>query len=250
MGPIKQERDAAMGSNRWIKRGVLLLLSIVFSGGFCTLLVYSVRTADIRHLEEKCQPVTVASLLNNSISLPIAVGDTGLVAKELALYDGPFAEDGSQDEVFDIAALLVENTTQELVLSAEIKLCTGSEELVFYIEMLPPKAAALVPEQSRQKSQKITFTHCTGWAKKGQELTRKVLIVPSSKGTYRVINNSGNRLTDLVIYHKGRVFPQGIFLGGKAYRTVLSCLEPGQSVEVFPSFFCWGYSDIAAILQE
>ncbi len=238
-----------MGLNRWIKRGVLILLSIIFSGSFGVLLVYSVRFAGIKPLERKSQPV-VASRLSSDITLPVVVGDTGLVAKELALYDGPFTEDGSWEEVFGVTALLVENTTQELILSAEIKLCRGPLELVFYMEMLPPKAKVLVPEQSRQKSWQMGFTHCTGWAEKGQELGEKVLIVPSSKGTYRVINNSGKRMTDLAIYHKGRVFPQGIFIGGRAYRTILSCLEPGQSIEVFPSFFCWGYSDIAAILQE
>jgi len=236
----------------WLRQFSLLMLGGLLSVGVsCMLVVSAIQTKQpVAFLPQEPSDgvIKVQSLPKADIILPTAVADTGLIAVRLSEYDGPFAEDGSYENVFGIAALLVENTTDELILSAQIKLCRGEMELCFYAEMIPPMSYVLIPESRRKVCSDINFTDCTGWVQTGQGSEDKVTFSPGTKGSYIVCNETGYRLNNIAVYHKDKI--ADIFVGGRANRTLLSGLEPGQTAEVFPSFFSWGSSDIVAVILE
>ena len=59
-------------------------------------------------------PETVAEQ-TGEISFPYAIPDTGLVIQKIAAYDGVFLEDGTDEEITGVAAMVLENTGETAV---------------------------------------------------------------------------------------------------------------------------------------
>ena len=101
-----------------LKRIVLLVLGI--SGGVIAAVILYISAVNVQ--AERKPPEVLPAPTQNSITLPTGVSGTTLIAQRLSAYDGPFLEDGSDWEVFGIAALLVYNGGSKELRSAKIEL--------------------------------------------------------------------------------------------------------------------------------
>ena len=96
----------------------------------------------------------------SSISLPYEIPDTGLVVAKVAAYDGIFLEDGSNEEITGVAAMVLTNTADTAVEFAGITLTAGTETWEFRASAIPAGATVVVQEANRTHFRETAYGDC------------------------------------------------------------------------------------------
>lgn len=241
-------------SGRIIKRGVLL------TAGFCgAVFVFAVlwksAGAAIEH-DQALMPVFSASSEREStvpeemFTLPAVVDGTCLIAERIAVYDGPFLEDGSDKEVFNVTALVLRNASDQGVEKARVILKAGEHCLIFEASQIPAGEAVVVLEKNRTAYGITSFSSCTGWALAGTgdwTFPDLLTVEDVDLGTICVTNLSDAPLENIRLYYKTCLSEAGVNVGGITYELVVERVEAGQSVLLEPYHYASGYSRIVRI---
>lgn len=192
----------------------------------------------------------VYPLAQEKITLPVTFPGTKLTAQALALYEGPFAEDGSGDNVTNVAALILHNAGDTGIAYAEVELTLEGQRYCFVLTCLPPGGKVLVPEVNRKVFQEgaVTDCRCVKLVKGDFGLAPDRIRV-TQKGMAGVVleNTAGQTLQNVCLHYKLYVNAQDIYVGGITYRFPVGTLSAGQRLEVIPEHFVWGYSAIVGI---
>ena len=151
---------------------------------------------------------------HKQISFPIALEGTSLVAERLAAYDGPFIEDGTNDEVTGIAALVLRNAGAETVTQADILLEQGSQQLAFHADTIPPGMTVLVLEANRGTYSMTACTAACATAQTREYPKIPLDVEPCGLGILRETNPTQSPLYGICLYHKQWQDPPGILVGG------------------------------------
>ena len=184
------------------------------------------------------------------VHFPYVVTGTNLVVEQVAAYDGPYLEDGSNQEVFNVTAIVLRNAGATGVVSAQITMEQGDRRLEFEAETLPPGQAVLIIEKSKNEYIQKTYNACYGeqelataiwWAKNAPK------IEPVGMSSLAVTNTGEYSLEEIWLYYKTYQREPGIYIGGITYKVGIRRLEPGQTLQINPPFFVNGYSRIARI---
>ena len=162
---------------------------------------------------------------------PFVFEKEGFAFSEVFSYSGPFVEDGSNDNVENIAAVRVENRTGQALRYAEFTVMTGSGELQFTCTTLFPGRAALLLEQNRAAY--------TGSAANGIKVAAKGMFeeTPTLYPDVFSVGVNGHVMTlrnltsapipgEIYVYYK-RTNAQG-YLGGITYRVRFADLAGGS----------------------
>ena len=192
----------------------------------------------------------VVSVDSAQFSLPAMIEGTSLIAQRLASYDGPFLEDGSQQEVVNVAALVVYNAGAQEVRQTGIVLEGNGTMLCFYGETIPPGQTVLLLERNRRCYQQMQFTCCTGWqveAKNAHNPSEYCGITDSAMGAVTVTNITQRVLEEIHLYYKAWLSPPDIFIGGITRQITIPVLQPGESVTIYPSHYACGYTKILSL---
>lgn len=223
-----------------MKRWMLVVWSVVLSGCMMGLLFTLVK----RQME-------VPTMAEQRLEFPFAVPGTKLTALNLAVYEGPFWEDGSGDPVANVTALVLRNDGEEYVQQGTVVLDTGEELLRFLFEGLEPGATILVPERDRCKEMPVEWIGCLGAVQEGQRLLEETVSVEKVDDiTLRVTNKGAEALSKLVLVYKNYDSPSGIYIGGAAFEAAVPDLAPGESAEVIPYGYVDGYSRVVEVRQK
>lgn len=248
-----------------LRRCALLMLGMALSMLAAVLLLFSIQNtcssavsvsvtdeaetmAPNSYLGMEIQDVVAAPA--EQITLPIPIGGTTLVAQRLAAYDGPFLEDGSEQEVVNIAALVVYNAGDREVLQTGITLQWGTVTLCFYGENIPPGKAVLLLERNRRSCTQNEFTACTGWqvsARETREPAAYLEITDTAMGEVTVTNITCDPLQEVRLYYKSWLSPPGIYIGGISREVFVSVLQPGESATLYPPYYASGYTKIISV---
>lgn len=137
-------------------------------------------------------------------------------------FSGSFVEDGTDDEVTDVLALIVENTGDSWVEYAELTVDCGGETARFVLSALPAGSSALLMEMNRMTYVSGTAYRLSGEAKVA-ELTSAVFdfsgefaLYPDD-GVINVENISGEDHSEKVsVCFKN--YRYGLYFGGICYR--------------------------------
>jgi len=188
--------------------------------------------------------------LEQQLALPVTFPGTKLTAQSLALYEGPFVEDGSEDVVTNVAALILQNASETGIVYAEVELILEGQRYCFTVTCLPPGGKVLVPEVSRKPFQqgKITDCRCVELVEGRLGLARDRLRI-TRNGMAGVVmeNTTQQELQNVCLYYKLYVNAQDMYVGGITYRYPVGTLQAGQRLEVIPEHFVWGYSAIVGV---
>lgn len=186
--------------------------------------------------------------IEQKLALPCCVSGTDLWIKNLASYDGVFTEDGSNTEVFNTAAVVVENKSTDTVLYTQIEIGTEHRSFLFEAMMLPPGSSTLIPEKNGQHLIESEIINCSGWSVSAQQnKSQQLQILPIDIGTIEVVNLCDKPLSGLKIYHKAYLADSDIYIGGVAIETSIASLLPGESLQIKPEQYAAGYSKIVYI---
>lgn len=162
-----------------------------------------------------------------------------LILADYGLYSGVFVEDGSDQPVENVAALLVTNGSDQYLDFAKLIYELDGEEATFMVSGLPAGTSAWVLESSRKTANADTdFQHkdtITSFRKDAVNTLAGVDL--EFNGTMlRTTNTTDKTLRQLTIYYKV-LHPDGNFLGGITYMVALGDLAPGQSAEKIAGHF-------------
>lgn len=169
--------------------------------------------------------------------------EVGMLDGELELlgvgrYSGAYFEDGSDEQVSDVYAVVVRNNGEDWVDFAAITVSCGSRTLTFELSALPGATSAIVLEANRQTwsaGESCRNPHAVLTADTSErrfDFDDDFVLYPSD-GVINIKNISGKTFDkDILLYYKN--FDYGLFLGGVTYRARYAGLAPdgiGQSIQ-------------------
>lgn len=223
-----------------MKRGILVLLSVLGSACMLALLIISVSA----HVpaSSKAQP----------LELPATVMGTDLLAVELVRYDGPFIENSTGAEIVSAAALLLKNMGNSGITRGCVVVEQGSRQLTFLLSHLPAGGTVLVAEQNGQLFSGESISRCYGWMEQdsfGWNIGEVCSIEQADMGSVFVTNQTAQPLSSLRLCYKTFYPDAGFYLGGITYEVYIHRLEPGERLQIWPSRYAMGYTAFVRFLQ-
>jgi hypothetical protein len=180
--------------------------------------------------ETTIEPTVIPATINPEDNVtPDEIADS-LAIENISPYTGIFVECDPEDQcrVEGIYALKVTNTSDKTILNALLNYNDGTNDLVFYIEMLPAGQTIVVAEQNMQEMENeyIVFTGgAVNYLEEGMEAMDKVEITPTDNSTLFVKNVSEEYLPLIWVFYR-QTDREGRIIGGRCYSAMAGDLPP------------------------
>ena len=225
------------------------LLAAVF---LCVSVESTYKTQDAGDQKNVCAETT-NPVTHEPFTFPARIPGTTLIAEAVSIYEGPFLEDGSDEEVTDIAALLVRNAGSEEIIYCYIELKSEDSHFAFLGERIPPGATVLLLEYERGLYEKCSYLDCRGWQITAQsviDVKKDVVITERSFGMLQITNTSDKLLWGVRIFYKSWLSPPDVYVGGMCYSVTIPLLLPGQTETLSPNHYACGFSKVTSVTAE
>lgn len=156
------------------------------------------------------------------------IGDLGRNFRLAAVgrYSGPFMEDGSDEEVENVLALIVENQSDDFAEFVQLQLDVNGQPAQFRISAFAGHSYCFVLEKDRMtapEDSKLPLPEITSFAPLLSGVTdySNDFDVYPANGTINLFNKSGRDFSsDVFLYFK--TFSNGVYMGGITYRVTFS----------------------------
>lgn len=234
-----------------MKKKYALLLCVIFLivvGVICICVFYNAERRAERQNASSTPGTEEASQNNAQVEKQIEidgfsrqeawtpVAERGLEISAAGSYSGEYMEDGTDEPIENVAALLVRNIGTETVEYAEVTGRSSDGETVhFVLTGLPANAFVLVLEADRCAYSEISAPQVTEIAAAlnvTQDYAEDFEIYLGD-GVINIRNVTGKELTDdIFVYYK--TYRDGLFFGGITYRARFNGLRDqaiGQSIQ-------------------
>ncbi len=156
-----------------------------------------------------------------------------LYCLEITRYSGAYVEDGKNEQVENVAAILVENRSEQFLDLAKVTYCVGDRVATFNVTGLPAGEKAWVLEAEKMQIEgtpTFEFLDCESTFRKDAVLTTKLLDVQTKDNVLTVENKADKTLKNVCVYYKN-VNSDGNFLGGITYMLGFDTLQEGQTAQ-------------------
>lgn len=187
---------------------------------------------------------------DTTVSFPYEVEGTSLTIENISSYDGIFLEDGSDQEVSGIAAMVLKNTGDINVEYTSITLKRDGKEMQFEASDIPAGATVVVQEKNKEVYESGTFTDCSGIAAEldNFEMSEdQVKVEETEEGTLQVTNLTDSEIPCIRIFYKFYMEDQQSYVGGITYTAKLINVAGGSSQTVTPSHYVAGSSQVLMV---
>ena len=175
---------------------------------------------------------------------PWDVENTHIRALQMVRYEGPFWESHEDEEVVDVAALLVENTGGFIDQGAVV-LEWENKRMVFEVYDVPPGARVLVLEKDKQLFNPQTPTGCYGWETESYPEDIGFVTAEDAGGMYIAVTNPTDGIVPVAeICYRSCDPGSGMYIGGASYRVEVRDLQPGERRIISPYHYASGSSEI------
>lgn len=170
----------------------------------------------------------------------ILVSDSNLKIESVGSYSGIFIEDGSDEPVTNVAAMLITNNSEQMLQIAEVTFKVNeTETATFKVTNLPAGTSTLALETNKREFKDTdSYTYgetVTGYTEPlGMEEDK--FEMTAEKGKITLKNKSDQSYEKVYVYYK-YVQLGGAYLGGITYRTPFENVEPGAEVEAIAAHF-------------
>ena len=184
--------------------------------------------------------------VEEQIEFPYSIGGTELSVDKIAPYDGIYIEDGSDEEISGVAALVLTNHGADGVEYAEVSVSQASQTLSFKATAIPSGASVVVLEAGRTSWSEEPVTQIYASASDSSEFGMAedaVQITDNGDDSISVTNVSGKEIPCVRIFYKYKL-EDNIYVGGIAYMVKITGLEAGASKTVRPSHYASGSSEM------
>jgi len=182
--------------------------------------------------------------------LPRAIKGSSLQLIAVGRYSGCYTEDGTDDTVTDISAVVVQNISEKCVKNATIVLVgKDAKEYVFSLTMLPGGCSALLLESNRsvwQNDESISDTSAIVEEAEQSEINEDKLKITFKDGKLNLKN-----LTDKdfrAVYVRYKNYTAGnVYMGGVTYSASFDNVAAGGEYGVESVHYFEGYSNILLV---
>lgn len=218
-----------------------LLLIVGFGIGGLLLLALCVSAADqYTYAHRTAMP-----------GIPTDIEGTFLQAVQLAAYEGPFWEDGTAEEVVDVAALVLENTGSHVVSEGAVVLDWGTDRMVFELSWLLPGERVVVLEKERKLFRTMRDARIYGWTTTLYPKQIGAVTVEETGDTeLSFVNHTSDTIPGAAAMFKHYDVRSGMYIGGITYTMEVSQLQPGEVRSVTPWRYTSGYSRVVWVQWE
>lgn len=233
-----------------LRRAILMVLGILGSVITASALYFSAEDSLKKCLEsDNTRNQEGIITLSESVSLPVTISGTNLIAQKLSPYEGPFLEDGTDREVVDVAALHVRNSGDTEVYKARIALFWSDGFYIFEADHIPAGETVVILERSGGSYRQGNYTQCNGWQELGQinAVSKDVSVTDMALGTVVVNNLTDETLRNVCVYYKTWLAPPNVYVGGITYMVQIPVLLPKESKHLYPYHYAVGYSKVVAV---
>lgn len=177
--------------------------------------------------------------------------DENLYLEALGGYSGNYLEDGSDELVSNVAAILVTNTSDEMLQVSQIVFQVGDGEVAqFQVSNLPAGESALVLEQQRRPySSSDDYSYgqaASAYIEAPSMQEDKVNLDTDNAGELTLTNVGDEEFSQAYVYYK-YVQEGGAYLGGITYRVTFENVAPGESVTLTAGHFHPSNSEIMGV---
>lgn len=228
-----------MGMIRGLRMGLVLVAGVL-------LYVTAFHVAGMAVLYPAARTVCVVTKpAAEEVTFPIDLPGTPLQIEKTVFYEGPFLEDGEDELVVGVMALLVRNTGAQSLETAQITLVDERATYRFQGHHIPPHSRVLLLETGGAPFKQTGFLTARGYATEEEAdllQTGEVEIEDVSMGSVTVTNRTDRTLYDLRLYYKNYLSDGDLYQGGICYETRIETLAAGQSVTLNPQHYAMGYS--------
>lgn len=180
----------------------------------------------------------------------ISLSDQNLKVESIGGYAGSFLEDGSDEPMANVAAMLLTNQSEQMLQIAEIDFQVNETETAhFKVTDLPAGTSVLVLESNRREfREEDNYSYgdaATGYMEQ-PSLEEDKFEVIGKEGKIILKNKTQKTYQKVYIYYK-YVQLGGAYLGGITYRTPFENVAGGAEVEAVAVHFNPESSKIMAV---
>ena len=186
----------------------------------------------------------------NSSVFPFAIPNTQLEVLNVGAYDGLFLEDGSDDEISGVAALVLRNCGKAAVEYVSISMTCGNTSLEFEGSDIPSGAMIVLQDTNRTPFSSGAISNCSATVAELDKLEMSenaVLVTENSDNTLTIKNITNKALPCVRVFYKFYSGDEGSFVGGITYVAKITDLQPDEAQTILPSHYVTGYSVITMV---
>jgi len=183
--------------------------------------------------------------------LPLVL-DSGLVAEELVDYEGPYVEDGTNEPVSGVAALMLYNSGGRDISAAMVAVTQGGRVLHFYVTWLPAGERVLVLEFDRAAYSRegVTAGRSDGVRWEVFHPACGTIRVSETDGAVTLENRGICTVEGIRLRYKSYIREGDFYLGGITYSAYIGALPGGKSREVSPFHYAQDAARVVAVLTQ
>ena len=185
--------------------------------------------------------------------LPCRIPYTNLIVRRLAAYDGPYLEDGTEEELVGIAALVLENTSTIGIEYVQVVVSQGGQELTFDATYLPPRSKVLILEKNRAaySDRPIEGCRCRTLIPGTYDWEKDQVAVGQGEGFSMTVTNLTDRTLPFVrVFYKQHDGAADLHIGGITLSAVIPDLLPGETRTIMPYRYAGDYSAVVAVVVD
>lgn len=162
-----------------------------------------------------------------------------ITCDQFSLFDGQFVEDGRDELVYDVAAILVTNHADQYLEIATITYNIDGKPANFVVTGLHPGHSAWVMEENRMTATEESNFEYVGIATAFRDdvtTSTEQISISVDGNMMTATNNTKAAMADVFVYYKVR-YSGDTYLGGITYRVEFGTLEPGTPVTKLAGHF-------------
>ena len=224
---------------QWI--GFVMLLSLL--AGCAAPLKANPPTSEI--------PLPKAETSVTTLDFPYTLSD-GIVVEQLISYSGAYWEDGSGQQVKNVAGLMIYNPTEQMLDFGAFAVEQDGQQLYFFVYQLPPKSRCLVLEYRKKvcDPEKVVLCRQLRVRWEHPELSRQQLDYICVGTQMTIINRDTRALTQVKVWYKRYDKAGDYYVGGIAYAAYLDGMLPQERRTIDPEYYDAANSRIVRMETE
>ncbi len=186
-----------------------------------------------------------------SISFPYTIEGSDVVVEKLTTYNGYYIEDGQDEPVTDVAAIVLTNKGSDLAFVG-VGIAQAAGSLSFTGSRIPAGASVVILEQNKKTYDGGECYTCTATLNRQDHdlQEERIKIEQEENGTFTVTNISEEVFPVVRVQFKSYLPSENVYVGGITYTITLTEFEPNAEVNVNSSHYDPRYTKFITVSIE
>ncbi|MBQ5951129.1 MAG: hypothetical protein IJL66_03140 [Lachnospiraceae bacterium] len=186
------------------------------------------------------------------ISFPYTIEGSEVVIEKLSTYNGYYIEDGKDESVSGVAAIVLTNKGSDATFVG-VGISQAGGALAFSGSQIPAGATVIILEQNKAAYDGNPCYSCTASVNRVDHFNMeedKIRIQPEADGTFTVFNLTEETFPRVRIQFKNYLPDEDVYVGGITYNLTLTDIEGGEEVNVNSGHYDPRYTRFVTVAIE